>query len=46
MLIDIFSEEVANRMSRKKILMIGVPSLLLAAGGYAYYYFIGCHTGT
>lgn len=29
----------------KKILMIVVPSIVLAGAGYAYYYFIGCRIG-
>ncbi len=31
---------------RKTVLKIGIFGLLGAALGYAYYYFIGCYSGT
>lgn len=33
-------------MNMKKLVIIAVPGFVCAAAGYAYYYFIGCNSGT
>ncbi len=30
----------------KRIVIIGLVALVGAAGGYAYYYYVGCNSGT
>jgi hypothetical protein len=30
----------------KKLLVIGITTLLFAGGGFAYYYFVGCTSGS
>lgn len=31
---------------RKRVLIIGLVTLVGAVGGYAYYYYVGCQSGT
>ena len=30
----------------KRVIIIGLVALVGAAGGYAYYYYVGCQSGT
>lgn len=32
-------------LSGKKVMIIGIPTLLLASAGFAYYHYVGCNNG-
>jgi hypothetical protein len=34
-----------KKPTRKEVLLYGIPMLIGAAAGYAYYYYIGCASG-